>query len=245
MAIGLRIEHPRAFIDSAQHGSQPAKALPAADYHLAHRHDGLAVYSFCMCPGGHVVCAASEPQRLVTNGMSYRARNAPHSNSALVVAVRPERLGWSDPLDGVAFQREIEARAYQAGGGGYVAPAQRAADFVADRASSSVPESSYRPSIAPASMDDVLPPAACDALRGALRAFDRRIPGFISEGLLIAAETRTSSPIRLLRDESWKSTSTRGLYLLGEGAGYAGGIMTCALDAVRFARIVLPLGKAT
>ncbi len=244
MAIGLRIEHPRAFIDTAQYGTEAANLLPAADYHLTHRHGGLAVYSFCMCPGGHVVCSASEPERLVTNGMSYHARNAPHSNSALVVSVHPDRLGWQDPLDGIAFQREIEGRAYRAGGGGYIAPAQCASDFVGGVGTACRTPTSYRPGVAPASMDDVLPPAACDALRGALRAFDRRIPGFIDEGVLIAAETRTSSPVRLLRDENWASDSTRGLYLLGEGAGYAGGIMTCALDAVRFARIVLPRKEA-
>ena len=239
VAVGLRIEHPRAFIDAAQYGDQAA-LLPAADYSLTHRQGDLAVYSFCMCPGGHVVCCASEPEQLVTNGMSYHARDAAHSNSALVVAVHPARLGWRDPLDGITFQREIEARAYRAGGGGYRAPAQRAADFVDGRASDALPASSYRPGIRPAPMDDVLPPSVCEALRGGLRQFDRRIRGFIDEGLLLAPETRTSSPVRLLRDDNWESPSTRGLYLLGEGAGYAGGIMTCALDAVRYARAVVP-----
>jgi len=244
MAVGVRIEHPRAFIDAAQYGDQ-APLLSAADYSLTHRHGDLAVYSFCMCPGGHIVCCASEPERLVTNGMSYHARDAIHSNSALVVAVHPARLGWRDPLDGIAFQREIEARAYRAGGGGYRAPAQRAADFVAGRPSDDLPASSYRPGLSSAPMDDALPPAVCNALRAALAQFDRRIPGFIQQGLLLAPETRTSSPVRLTRDDTWESTSIQGLYLLGEGAGYAGGIMTCALDAVRYARAVVSCEAAS
>jgi hypothetical protein len=241
-AVGVRIEHPAGFINETQYGAQAAAVLPAADYHLTHRHGEIPVYSFCMCPGGQVVCAASEPEAQVTNGMSRYARDEAWSNSALVVAVDPARLGISDALDAMDWQRELERRAYAAGGGGYVAPAQRADDYVRGRASPHLPDTTYLPGIAPARLDELLPDFVAAALAAGLRRFDRAMPGFGRHGLLVGVETRTSSPIRVLRDENCGSVSTQGLYLLGEGAGYAGGIMTCARDAVRFARLVRPRG---
>jgi len=240
-AVGLRIEHPASFINEAQYGAKAARILPAADYRLTYHHAGRGVYSFCMCPGGHVVCAASEPEGLVTNGMSTYARDSAFSNSAIVVSIAPHDYGARSALDAVAFQREIERRAYAAGGGRFIAPAQRALDFVRRCPSSRLPKASFRPGIRPAMLEDLFPiPAISQALVKALAYFDRRIPGFIDQGVLIGAETRTSSPVRILRDENWQSVSVEGLYLLGEGAGYAGGIMTCARDGVRFARIVYP-----
>ena len=238
-AVGVRIEHPAAFINAAQYGSEAA-FLPPADYKLTYRHDRLGVYTFCMCPGGTVVCAASELGALVTNGMSYFARDGDYSNSAVVVSVDPAAFDLHSPLDALAFQRRFEQQAYQAGGGDYVAPAQRAADFLRQRPSRTLPATSYRPGVRPADLNTVLPLAVLPPLRAGLAHFDRLVPGFVDQGLLIGFESRTSSPLRILRDENFQSVSTPGLYLLGEGAGYAGGIMTCALDALRFAQLIHP-----
>jgi uncharacterized FAD-dependent dehydrogenase len=239
-AVGTRIEHPAAFISEAQYGREAAAVLPAADYKLTFHHQGLGVYSFCMCPGGRVVCASSEPDGLVTNGMSYYARGEKHSNSAIVVSVDPAACGFSSPLDAIAFQRRYEQGAYQAGGGGYIAPAQRTRDFLRGQPSSTLPPVSYRPGVVPADLNTVLPAAILPALKAGLERFDRMIRGFADKGVLIGLESRTSSPVRILRDETCQSVSTPGLYLLGEGAGYAGGIMTCALDALRFAQLIRP-----
>jgi uncharacterized FAD-dependent dehydrogenase len=241
-AVGVRVEHPAAFIDEAQYGAAAAH-LPAADYKLTYRHDRLGVYTFCMCPGGYVVCAASESGGLVTNGMSYFARDGRYSNSAVVVSVDPADHHLRSPLDALAFQRRFEQQAYQVGGGGYVAPAQRAADLLAERPSHALPPTSYRPGVRPADLNTVLPPAVLPPLRAGLARFDRLMPGFVDQGVLIGFESRTSSPLRILRDQNYESVSTPGLYLLGEGAGYAGGIMTCALDALRFGQLVRPFGR--
>ena len=239
-ALGTRIEHPAELIDRSQYGAKGAEALPAADYKLTYRHRGLGVYTFCMCPGGQVVCASSEIEGQVTNGMSRHAREGAYSNSALVVSVDPTQQGLGDALETLAFQQELERAAYRAGGGGYVAPAQRATDFVVGRASSALSETTYRPGVTPVRLDRVLPPFVAEALRSGLGRFEHIIPGFVEEGILIGLESRTSSPLRILRDENCCSISTPGLYLLGEGAGYAGGIMTCARDALRFGRLVRP-----
>jgi len=238
-AVGSRIEHPAAFINQAQYGSKAAQVLPPADYRLSYRAQGQAVYSFCMCPGGQVVCASSEPGGQVCNGMSRYARSAPYSNSALVVALAPQRLGWRSPLEAIAWQRELEARAFASGGGDQVAAGQRAVDLMAGGPSADLPETSYQPGVRPGDLTEVLPPFVVRALRGGLARFDRILPGFIEHGVLIGLESRTSSPVRILRDDTCQSVSTPGLFLLGEGAGYAGGIMTCARDAVRFAQRVI------
>lgn len=237
-AVGTRIEHPAAFIDEAQYGREAAAVLPAADYKLTYRYGRVGVYSFCMCPGGTVVCASSEPEGLVTNGMSAYARDAEHSNSAVVVGVDPVAYGFDSPMEAIAFQRRYEERAYRAGGGGFIAPAQRAQDFMRGQASVSLPPVSYRPGVVAADLSDALPAAIVPALKAGLERFDRTIRGFVENGVLIGFESRTSSPVRILRDETFQSISTPGLYVLGEGAGYAGGIMTCALDALRFAQLV-------
>jgi hypothetical protein len=241
-ALGLRIEHPAAFINEAQYGPRAAALLPAADYKLTYTFRGTGVYSFCMCPGGEVVCAASELAGQVTNGMSYHARDGAYSNSALVVAVDPERLGRQAPLDAVAYQRELEQAAFQLGGGAFGAPAQRARDFMQRRLTPALPDTTYRPAAVSARLDELLPAFAARALATGLESFDRSMPGFSEHGLLLGVETRTSSPVRLVRDEQAQSVSLRGLYVLGEGSGYAGGIMTCARDGLRWARQVLPRG---
>ncbi len=241
-AIGTRIEHPASFINEAQYGKEAAALLPAADYRLTHKYEGQGVYTFCMCPGGQVVCASSEADGQVTNGMSDYARDGAYSNAALVVSVDPARLGLDTALAMMAYQRQLEQRAFVAGGGGFIAPAQRASDFVQGRASASLPDTTYRPGVVSADLATVLPRFATGALRHALQRFDRTIRGFAEKGVLIGLESRTSSPVRMPRDEHWESVSTPGLYFLGEGAGYAGGIMTCARDAVRFARHVVERG---
>ena len=239
-AIGTRIEHPAEMIDVAQYGEAGAKVLPPATYKLTHNHNGNGVYSFCMCPGGIVICASSEPGGQVTNGMSYYARDGRFSNSALVVGIRPDKMGISTPADAITFLRTLERQFFDAGGGGFVAPAQRASEFVRDRCKRNLPETSYRPGVTPARLDNLLPPRVVDALKSGLSSFSRRLPGFVAEGVLIGLESRTSSPVQMTRDENCCSASTAGLYVLGEGAGYAGGIMTCARDAVRFAQWVKP-----
>ena len=243
-AVGVRIEHPAVFINEAQYGKKGAAVMPAADYKLTHHHQGSGVYSFCMCPGGQVVCASSEPESLVTNGMSRYARDAAWSNSAIVVGVDPARYGFDSPMAGIAFQQEMEQKAYRTGGGGFIAPAQRAVDFLAGKVSAGLPETSYRPGVVPADLRDVLPAPVIEGIQSGLARFDRIMPGFLKRGVLIGPETRTSSPVCIVRDENCRSVSTEGLYLLGEGAGYAGGIMTCARDAVQWVRLVMPRGDS-
>jgi hypothetical protein len=242
-SIGVRIEHPQALIDRARFGAAARHPLlGAADYKLVHHGgDGRSVYSFCMCPGGRVVAAASEPGRVVTNGMSQYSRAEFNANAGIVVSVTPERDFPGGPLAGIELQRHWEARAFAAGGGGYAAPAQRVADFLAGRGSAAlgavVP--SYRPGTRPADLASCLPDYAVAAIRAALPGFDRQIPGFaMADAVMTGVETRTSSPLRLRRDASLQSVNTRGLYPAGEGAGYAGGILSAGIDGIRVAEAV-------
>jgi uncharacterized FAD-dependent dehydrogenase len=245
-AMGLRVEHPRGFIDEAQYGASCRFDITgAATYKLTAKADrkGRSIYSFCMCPGGMVVLAASEEDRLVVNGMSWASRRMAWSNAALVIQVGAEDLkrwgaDWrlkSDALLGHHIQQELESRAFILGGSNWSAPAQRPADFLKRRATKGVlPASSYRPDLASAQMDSLLPDPLADGLREGLKAFERSMPGFVEEGLLIAPETRTSAPLRILRDpESRRSPSHPWLFPLGEGAGYAGGIVSSAADGLR------------
>ena len=242
-SLGVRIEHPQALIDRARFGAFAGhKLLGAADYKLVHHGgDGRSVYSFCMCPGGRVVAATSEPGRVVTNGMSQYSRAEFNANAGLVVGVTPERDFPGGPLAGIELQRHWEARAFAAGGGGFAAPAQRVADFLAGRASIALGPvaPSYRPGTAPADLAACLPAFAVTAIRAALPGFDRQIPGFaMADAVLTGVETRTSSPLRLRRDASLKSVNTSGLYPAGEGAGYAGGILSAGIDGIRVAEAV-------
>jgi uncharacterized FAD-dependent dehydrogenase len=247
-ALGVRIEHPQPLINRIQYGAlADHPKLPNAAYRVAHEVDGRGVFSFCMCPGGWVVPAATEPDGLVVNGMSLSRRSSPHANSGLVVAIEPsdwERVGFSGPLGGVELQRCIERAAAQAGGGALVAPAARASDFARGRASSSVPESSYIPGIIASDLASVLDAAKLPLARRlarALEAFGRRLPGYLTdEAVLIGVESRTSAPLRVVRDaESLEARGLMGLYPTGEGAGYAGGIVSAALDGMRVAHAIL------
>ncbi|WP_166261956.1 NAD(P)/FAD-dependent oxidoreductase [Marinobacter salicampi] len=243
-AIGFRIEHPQGLIDHARLGKYAGHpALGAADYKLVyHAKNGRAVYSFCMCPGGTVVAATSEPGRVVTNGMSQYSRNERNANSGIVVNIEPAKDFPGDPLAGVELQEQLEATAYDLGGRDYCAPAQLVGDFIAGRPSEQLGEvePSYKPGIRLGDLAPSLPHYAIEAIREALPAFGRQIRGFDrADALLTGVETRTSSPVRITRDrESLQSLNTRGLYPAGEGAGYAGGILSAGVDGIKVAEAV-------
>ncbi len=243
-SIGVRIEHPQSLIDRARFGDFAGHPLlGAADYKLVHHcRNGRSAYSFCMCPGGTVVAATSETGRVVTNGMSQYSRNERNANSGIVVGVTPEEDYPGSPLAGIAFQRRWETAAFEAGGGDYSAPAQRVGDFLAGRPSTELGtvHPSYTPGVRMTDLSRCLPDFVVEALREALPAFNRQIKGFAMEdALLTGVETRTSSPVRLLRDrERFVSSNTPGLYPGGEGAGYAGGILSAAVDGIKLAEAV-------
>ena len=238
-AVGARIEHPQRLINTAQYGGFSGRAeLPAADYKLAvHLPSGRGVYTFCMCPGGYVVAAASEPETVVTNGMSLCARDGSNANSALLVGVEPTDFGSEHPLAGVEFQRKIERAAF-AFSRSSRAPAQLVGDFLKGKSSTGFGEvlPTYRPSVVPGDISCCLPPFVTDAMREGILLLDKKLAGFAShDAVLTAPETRSSSPVRILRDDSLQSPAAAGLYPCGEGAGYAGGIMSAATDGIRCA----------
>ena len=242
-SIGFRVEHPQGLIDRARFGpSAGHPALGAADYKLVHHaSNGRAVYSFCMCPGGTVVAASSEPGRVVTNGMSQYSRNEMNANAGIVVGITPEDYP-GHALAGIEFQRHWESRAYELGGSTYSAPGQLVGDFVAGKASTEFGsvQPSYKPGVHLTDLSSALPDYAITAIREALPAFDKQIPGFfMADAVLTAVETRTSSPIRIKRnDADLQSVNVRGLFPAGEGAGYAGGIMSAGIDGIRVAEAV-------
>jgi len=255
-SVGFRIEHPQGLIDRARFGSHAGHPLlGAADYKLVHHaSNGRSVYSFCMCPGGTVVAATSEVERVVTNGMSQYSRNERNANAGIVVGISPQDYRQSagdgpvSPLDGMAFQRQWESRAYELGGGGYRAPGALVGDFIKGQASTAVGDvlPSYQPGVCFTDLADSrrpsLPPYVLAAIREALPAFERQIAGFSMPGaVLTGVETRTSSPLRITRGKDWQSINVRGLYPAGEGAGYAGGIMSAGVDGIEVAEA---LGKA-
>ena len=247
-SIGFRIEHPQSLIDRARHGKH-AGVLGAADYKLVHHaSNGRSVYSFCMCPGGTVVAATSEPGRVVTNGMSQYSRNERNANAGIVVGITPEQdfppddTDPNNPLTGVAFQRRWESRAFELGGGSYQAPGQLVGDFLAGRTSTAFGsvQPSYTPGVHLTDLSSALPDYAIAAIREALPEFAKKIKGFdMSDAVLTGVETRTSSPIRIKRNpDDLQSINTRGLYPTGEGAGYAGGILSAAVDGIEVAEAV-------
>ena len=241
-SIGVRIEHPQSLIDRCRYGAGAGHPLlGAADYKLVHHAaNGRSVYSFCMCPGGTVVAAASEPGRVVTNGMSQYSRAERNANAGIVVGITPADYPGG-PLAGIAFQRHWEERAFAAGGSNYKAPAQRVGDFLARKPSASLGDvvPSYKPGVTPTDLAACLPDYAVDAIREALPGFDKQIKGFaLADAVMTGVETRTSSPIRIPRDATLQSPNTRGLYPAGEGAGYAGGILSAGVDGIRIAEAV-------
>lgn len=242
-SMGVRIEHKQTAIDENQYGSFAGHpALPAADYKLNCKlPDGTSAYTFCMCPGGYVVAAASEEGGVVTNGMSYAARDGENANAALLVTLYPDDFPYEGPLGGAEWQREIEQTAYRVGGSNYHAPAQTVGDFLAKRPTKSFGtiRPTYRPGVTPCDLHEVLPKRITDTLEQAIPTLDRYLHGFSNpEAVLTAPETRSSSPVRILRDEYLQS-AVRGLYPCGEGAGYAGGITSACVDGVRCAEAVI------
>ncbi len=238
-AMGVRIEHKQAMIDKAQYGADDLP-LPPADYKLVKHLDNETVYTFCMCPGGHVVAAASEEGGIVTNGMSYADRNGENANAALLVTVNPADFPYPGPLGGMYWQRSLEQKAF-ALTGSYRAPAQKVGDFLAGKPSTGAGQvqPSYRPGVQWCDLHDVLPEKITAALKEALPQLDGNLKGFASyDAVLTAPETRSSSPVRILRDESRQSL-VKGLYPCGEGAGYAGGIMSAAIDGMQTAEAVI------
>ncbi|KMW47844.1 NAD(P)/FAD-dependent oxidoreductase [Ralstonia insidiosa] len=241
-SLGFRIEHPQGLIDRARFGKFAGhKQLGAADYKVVHHcSNGRAVYSFCMCPGGTVVAATSEPGRVVTNGMSQYSRAERNANAGIVVGITPEDYPGG-PLAGIAFQRKWEERAFELGGGNYQAPGQLVGDFIAGRPSTSLGSviPSYKPGVHPTDLSTALPDYVIEAIREALPQLDKKIAGFaLHDAVLTGVETRTSSPLRIRRKDNYQSMNVEGLYPAGEGAGYAGGIYSAAIDGIEVAQAV-------
>jgi len=242
-ALGVRMEHPQVLINRIQYGALARHPrLPSADYRLVHTEAGRGVFSFCMCPGGFIVPATTEANAVVVNGMSLSRRDSPYANSGLVVSVTEAELAGA-PLQGLALQAALEEQAYRLGGGGFRAPACRITDFLAGRASTSLPESSYVPGLTPTDLEEVfrvLPLPVVESLRRGLRVFGDQMRGLVTDqGVLVGVESRTSSPVRIPRDPSTRQhPECPGLYPVGEGAGYAGGIVSAALDGMATARVI-------
>ncbi|PID40389.1 MAG: FAD-binding protein, partial [Proteobacteria bacterium] len=243
-AMGVRVEHPQRLIDRIQYHGQPrGKYLPAASYRLTQQVDGRGVYSFCMCPGGIIVPAATLAETIVVNGMSFAKRNSPFANAGIVVEVQLSDIPEADaagPLTGLEYQHRLERMAYENGGGGMVAPAQRLTDFVHGRPSGHLPRCSYPPGVVASPIHEWLDLPLRRRLQAAFRAIDRKMNGFVcDEALVVGVESRTSSPVRIPRcPQSLQHVSVKGLFPCGEGAGYAGGIVSCAVDGERAAEAV-------
>jgi uncharacterized protein len=246
-AVGVRVEHPQEIINRIQYGRWGGHPdLPPADYFLTAKIEGLnrSVYSFCMCPGGLVIGCSAEAGGVITNGMSRSRRESPYANSAVVVNVKIEDLDGEGPLAGLTFRRHWEEMAFLAGGSDYSAPAQRLTDFMSGRDAVPIGRCSFLPGVREANLQKVLPPFVAAALNKGFAEFERKMPGFITEeAILIGVETRTSSPVRILRGEEGQSVNMVGLFPCGEGAGYAGGIVSSALDGIRAAeRLMMSSG---
>ena len=248
-SMGVRIEHSQRWLDEQQYGPAAGKKLPAADYRLnVTLPDGSSAYTFCMCPGGYVVAAASEAGGVCTNGMSYSGRGGENANSALLVTLTPDDFPGDGVLAGMAWQREIERRCYDFGGGNYLAPAQTVGDFLAGRPSAGpgAVTPTYRPGVVWGELRDVLPPRITATLAGALPLLGRKLPGFdVPDAVLTAPETRSSSPVRILRGDDLQSDALTGLYPCGEGAGYAGGITSAAVDGMKCAERIIRKAQRT
>lgn len=240
-AIGVRVEHPQRLIDQIQYHCHTDRHpnLPAAAYALVKQVDGKGVYSFCMCPGGIICPAATENEEVVVNGWSPSRRNSPYANSGIVVEIHPEdyQFDGQNPLAGIEFQQRIEQQAFQSGGGKQVAPAQRLEDFVEGKASSTLPSCSYLPGITTVDLREVLPDFIAERLREGFRMFGKSLKGYLTnEAVVVGVESRTSSPVRIPRDrDSFMHPQVKGLFPCGEGAGYAGGIMSAAIDGQKVA----------
>jgi len=242
-ALGVRIEHPQTIIDQAQYRCKNrGEHLPPATYSLVHQVAGLGVYSFCMCPGGIIAPCATEPGEIVTNGWSPSKRNNPYANSGTVVSITPQEFdpeNTCNPLLALHYQKKVERKAWEMGGGGQVAPAQRLMDFLDRKVSTDLPKCSYQPGLNTAELRDVLPEAVHSRLAHAIKVFGNKMKGYATnEAVMVATESRTSSPIRIPRDEHFEHPQVKGLYPSGEGAGYAGGIVSAAIDGMKVAESI-------
>lgn len=239
-SVGARVEHKQALINESQYGNQTKLKLPAAEYKLVYHGKDRSLYTFCMCPGGVVVASSSEENTIVTNGMSYFARDGENANSALLVGVNPEDFEGDSPLRGMYFQKQLEEKAFSVGKGGYRAPAQNVVDFLERKCITKFEDvqPTYLPGVQMVDLHEVLPKFVTDTMEEGIKYFDTKIKGFASSGVLTGVETRSSSPVRILRDDSLQS-NIRGVYPCGEGAGYAGGIMSAAVDGIKCAIKIL------
>ncbi|MBC7076667.1 MAG: hypothetical protein H5T98_11520, partial [Syntrophomonadaceae bacterium] len=243
-ALGVRIEHPQELIDKIQYGSYAGHPrLGAADYRLTYqdRYTGRSLYTFCMCPGGFVIGSSSEPGQVVTNGMSYSSRDSGIANSALVVTVKPGNWG-NRTLGGMEMQQELEGKAFKMGGGNYCAPAQLLKDFLDKRGSRNLEGSlaTYKPGVTPANMWELFPRDICEVMARGIKNWDNKMKGFINEkAVLTGVETRTSAPLRIKRQEDLTSLNVYNMYPCGEGAGYAGGIVSSAVDGIKVAEKII------
>jgi uncharacterized FAD-dependent dehydrogenase len=237
-AMGARFEHPQDSIDQIQFGS--CKLLPPAEYKLVAHSGDRGIWTFCMCPGGHLMPTSAQVGHLAINGMSYHARGSNFANAAVVVNVLREDFYRGHPLDGMRFQEKLERAAYEAGGGGYISPAQRMTDFLAGRESKGELRSTYKPGVKSARLDKVLPDFIVDALRVGVHDYNNKMRGYISPDAIVAGvESKTSSPVSMVRGRDQQSVSHPGIFPVGEGAGFAGGIVSAALDGVKTGRAVL------
>ena len=243
-SIGVRIEHPQSMVDKSQYGNFAGhQLLDAAEYRLvSHCPNGRSAYTFCMCPGGKVIASSSEAGGIVTNGMSFYSRERANANSGLLVGVDPRDFGSTDPLAGIEFQRKWEQRAFEIGGNNYLAPVQLVGDFIAGRPSKTIGrvEPTYEPGVVLCDLGACLPGFVVETIRLAIPQMDRKLKGFaMNDAVMTGVETRSSSPVRIVRDESFQSPSVKGLYPAGEGAGYAGGIISAAIDGIKVAEAII------
>ncbi|MBR3162838.1 MAG: FAD-dependent oxidoreductase [Clostridia bacterium] len=240
-SVGLRIEHKQEMINKSQYGTKTKLKLPAADYKLAYHGKERSCYTFCMCPGGQVVATSSEEKTVVTNGMSKFARDGENANSAILVNVVPDDFKGESPLEGMNFQKDLEQMAFKLGGSNYYAPVQRVEDFIKNRKTTAIGEvkPTYKPGVTMSNLNEILPEFVSNTIKEGLEYFDKKIKGFANpDSMLTGVETRSSSPVRIIRDESLMS-NIKGIYPCGEGAGYAGGIMTAAVDGIKVAIAIL------
>lgn len=244
-SVGVRIEHKQNLINESQYGNKTKLKLPPAEYKLAYHGEDRSCYTFCMCPGGVVVASSSEEGTIVTNGMSKFARDGENANSAVLVSVTPNDFKGDSPLEGMYFQKKLEETAFRVGGKNYKAPAQLVGDFLAHKKSEKIGEvkPSYMPGVTLADLHEVLPEFITKTMEEGLIYFDKKIKGFAAyEAVLTGVETRSSSPVKILRDEKYES-NIKGIYPCGEGAGYAGGIMTAAVDGIKCALAICEKNK--
>ena len=243
-SVGVRIEHKQSMINEAQYGNKSKLKLPVAEYKLAyHNKDtGRSCYTFCMCPGGYVMASSSEEGTIVTNGMSRFARDGENANSAVLVNVTPNDFDGDNPLAGLEFQKDLEQKAFALGGSNYYAPIQRVRDFLENKKTEMIGEikPTYKPGVTFANLNDILPSFVSDTLKEGIKYFDNKLKGFADDdAIMTGVETRSSSPVKIVRDDSLQSETVKGLYPCGEGPGYAGGIMSAAVDGIKCAIAIL------